>query len=63
MPMTGAGDAAMAEALERWAGENVPLGRWVDPVEPARPALFLASTASGYMAGAEVAVEGGLAQL
>lgn len=54
---------AMAEALDRWAEANIPLRRWADPVEAARPALFLASDASGYMTGAEVAGDGGLAQL
>jgi NAD(P)-dependent dehydrogenase (short-subunit alcohol dehydrogenase family) len=62
-PMTGAGDAAMAETLDRWAEDNIPLRRWADPIEAARPALFLASAASDYMTGAEVAVDGGLAQL
>lgn len=62
-PMTGAGNPEDAQALDEWARENIPVGRWAEPIEAARPALFLASDASGYMTGSEVAVDGGLGQL
>jgi NAD(P)-dependent dehydrogenase (short-subunit alcohol dehydrogenase family) len=62
-PLTGSGDPAAERAIRAWAAANVPLERLADPVEAARPALFLACSASSYMTGAEVAVDGGLAQL
>jgi NAD(P)-dependent dehydrogenase (short-subunit alcohol dehydrogenase family) len=61
--MTGSGDPAAERAIREWATANVPLERVADPVEAARPALFLAGPASSYMTGSEVAVDGGLAQL
>ena len=41
----------------------VPLGRFGQPEEIARPALFLASDDSTFVTGIELTVDGGLAQV
>ena len=41
----------------------VPLGRWGTPADVARAVLFLASDDAAYVTGAELAVDGGLAQI
>lgn len=41
----------------------VPLGRWGQPADIAKAVLFLASADAGYITGAELAVDGGLAQI
>jgi NAD(P)-dependent dehydrogenase (short-subunit alcohol dehydrogenase family) len=41
----------------------VPLGRWGTPADVARAVLFLASDDAAYLTGAELAVDGGLAQI
>jgi NAD(P)-dependent dehydrogenase (short-subunit alcohol dehydrogenase family) len=41
----------------------VPLGRWGQPEEVAKAVLFLASPDAAYITGAEIAVDGGLAQI
>jgi len=62
-PMTGADNPDLADALDQWAQTNIPIKRWADPIEAAQPALFLASHASSYMTGADLQIDGGLAQL
>jgi NAD(P)-dependent dehydrogenase (short-subunit alcohol dehydrogenase family) len=62
-PMTGAGQPEMAEALEQWAVDNIPMRRSADVAEAAAAIVFLASPASSYMTGAELAIDGGLAQI
>jgi NAD(P)-dependent dehydrogenase (short-subunit alcohol dehydrogenase family) len=42
---------------------RVPLGRLGDPAEQARVALFLASPAAGYVTGAVITVDGGIAAM
>ena len=41
----------------------VPLGRWGRATDVARAVLFLASHHAAYVTGAELAVDGGLAQI
>jgi NAD(P)-dependent dehydrogenase (short-subunit alcohol dehydrogenase family) len=60
-PMTAAPEHAAA--LQEWAESNIPVRRWADPAEAAAAALFLAGPGSTYLTGAELPVDGGLAQL
>jgi NAD(P)-dependent dehydrogenase (short-subunit alcohol dehydrogenase family) len=53
------GSAEVRAAVERM----VPLGRWGTPTDVARAVLFLASDDAAYVTGAELAVDGGLAQI
>jgi 3alpha(or 20beta)-hydroxysteroid dehydrogenase len=51
----GDGAAAFAEASTK----AIPVGRLAEPIEIARPILFLASDDASYMVGAELIVDGG----
>jgi 3alpha(or 20beta)-hydroxysteroid dehydrogenase len=56
--MTNADSSAREKVNERFG--NVPLQRVGAPEEVARATLFLASDEASYMAGAELAVDGGM---
>ena len=58
-PMT----AAMAAKLREVFMAKVPLGRFGRPEEVAAAALFLASDESSFVLGAELCVDGGMAQV
>jgi NAD(P)-dependent dehydrogenase (short-subunit alcohol dehydrogenase family) len=51
------------EGLERLYGEKIPLGRLGRPDEIASAVSFLASADSSYVAGTELFVDGGFAQV
>lgn len=59
----------LTSSEEEWKGfygelaAGVPLGRLADPREIGKVAAFLASDASSYVNGAEIFVDGGLAQI
>jgi NAD(P)-dependent dehydrogenase (short-subunit alcohol dehydrogenase family) len=54
-PMVG----EMTEERRRWAADNVPLGRWGQPEDVARMALFLASDDASFVTAAMFVVDGG----
>jgi NAD(P)-dependent dehydrogenase (short-subunit alcohol dehydrogenase family) len=58
----GPGDGVPA-ALKEQLAAGIPLGRLGDPAEVARAALFLASDASSFVTGSELAVDGGMTQV
>jgi NAD(P)-dependent dehydrogenase (short-subunit alcohol dehydrogenase family) len=53
--------ADVQSAVDQKFLARIPLGRFGEPEEVARLALFLASGASSYMTGVEINVDGGLA--
>ncbi|MEE3626097.1 SDR family oxidoreductase [Nitrospirillum sp. BR 11752] len=56
-------DAAQQQGLLDYMASQVPLGRVGEPEEIAKAALFLASSDSSFVAGAELFADGGLAQV
>jgi NAD(P)-dependent dehydrogenase (short-subunit alcohol dehydrogenase family) len=50
-------------ALEEMVAPAIPLGRFGEPEELARAALFLASDDSSFVNGIELSVDGGMAQI
>jgi NAD(P)-dependent dehydrogenase (short-subunit alcohol dehydrogenase family) len=54
-PMVG----EMTAERKRWSQENVPLGRWGQPEDVARMALFLASDDASFVTAAMFVVDGG----
>jgi NAD(P)-dependent dehydrogenase (short-subunit alcohol dehydrogenase family) len=47
------------ERIAKWIKRGTPMGRWAEPVEMTGPAVFLASSASDFMTGHILAVDGG----
>ncbi|KAF1004659.1 MAG: Glucose 1-dehydrogenase [Luteibacter sp.] len=62
-PIHGPQQADDVTAAKARIAQCVPLGRLGEAEDIAQAALFLASDASRYMLGAEIAVDGGFAQL
>jgi NAD(P)-dependent dehydrogenase (short-subunit alcohol dehydrogenase family) len=64
-PMMGsaAGSVEAADAIRAAYAAAIPLNRMGRPEEIAAAALFLASDDSGFVAGAELSVDGGFAQV
>ena len=56
-------DATQQEELLDYMASTVPLGRVGDPDEVAGAAVFLASTDASFIAGTELFVDGGQAQI
>jgi NAD(P)-dependent dehydrogenase (short-subunit alcohol dehydrogenase family) len=56
-------DAAQQQGLLDYMASTVPLGRVGDPDEVAGAAVFLASADASFIAGAELFVDGGQAQI
>jgi NAD(P)-dependent dehydrogenase (short-subunit alcohol dehydrogenase family) len=56
-------DDAVAMIGENVAAAMIPLGRLGGPEEVAAAALFLASEESSFIAGVELCIDGGLAQV
>jgi NAD(P)-dependent dehydrogenase (short-subunit alcohol dehydrogenase family) len=56
-------DAAQQQGLLDYMATQVPIGRVADPDEIAKAVAFLASDDSSFMAGAELFVDGGQAQV
>jgi NAD(P)-dependent dehydrogenase (short-subunit alcohol dehydrogenase family) len=54
-PMVG----EMTEERRAWAAESIPLGRWGQPEDVARMALFLASDDASFITAAMFVVDGG----
>jgi NAD(P)-dependent dehydrogenase (short-subunit alcohol dehydrogenase family) len=60
-PLTEA--ATSSAEVTAYLESVIPMKRWGEAEEVARTVLFLASSDSSYMTGAEIAVDGGLAQV
>lgn len=56
-------DAEQAKQIKAGLASQVPLGRMGDPDEIAKAAVFLASDDSSFVAGIELFVDGGMAQI
>jgi len=56
-------DAAQQQSMLDYMASTIPLGRLGDPDEVAGVAVFLASSDSSFIAGTEIFVDGGQAQI
>ncbi|MFD9636424.1 SDR family NAD(P)-dependent oxidoreductase [Streptomyces violascens] len=52
--------ASSATPVSDWLMSHVPMGRWGEPEEVAHAVLFLASSASSFMTGHALVLDGGL---
>jgi NAD(P)-dependent dehydrogenase (short-subunit alcohol dehydrogenase family) len=57
------GSSEIGQQRLKMISENVPLGRLGTPAEIAKAVVFLASDDSSYVTGAELFVDGGMAQV
>src|SRR5262249_39914697 len=57
------GDPASIEQFKSNMVSSIPLGRWGEADEIAKSVVFLASDDSSFVAGAELFVDGGMAQV
>jgi NAD(P)-dependent dehydrogenase (short-subunit alcohol dehydrogenase family) len=55
--------ASVRDQIAQTFVSKIPMGRLGEAPEMAKAALYLASDDSSYVVGAELAVDGGLAQL
>ena len=62
-PIDTAAVAEIPQGMKKAFAAMVPLGRFGQPEEIARPALFLASDDSTFVTGIELIVDGGMAQV
>ena len=56
-------NAKQFAGLDRAIADKIPLGRWGQPEELAKAALFLASEDSSFVTGIELCVDGGMGQI
>jgi NAD(P)-dependent dehydrogenase (short-subunit alcohol dehydrogenase family) len=56
-------DKAAQQGLVDYLASQVPLGRVAEPEEIAKAVLFLASSDASFVNGAELFVDGGMAQV
>ena len=61
-PLTAQDDPAMQRMIDDYVATSTPMGRWGTAEEVARAVLFLAGPDASYTTGAEILVDGGLAQ-
>jgi gluconate 5-dehydrogenase len=59
-PTDATGVLHLDPAFNAWIAGRSPMARWGDPPELAGPAVFLASSASSYVTGHVLVVDGGL---
>lgn len=60
---TALASSEVGEQRRKLISNAVPLGRFGTPTEIAKAAVFLASDDAGYIAGTELFVDGGFAQV
>ena len=61
-PLTSQDDPAMQEAIDQYVKTSTPMARYGTPDEVAKAVVFLAGPDASYTTGAEILVDGGLAQ-
>jgi NAD(P)-dependent dehydrogenase (short-subunit alcohol dehydrogenase family) len=61
-PLTSQDDPAMQEAIDQYVTTSTPMARYGTAEEVAKAVVFLAGPDASYTTGAEILVDGGLAQ-